>query len=310
MCGIVGLHLRDPELYPQLGSLVESMLCQVVERGPDSAGVAVYGDRRRVPAGHAAVSLLLPNATSTWDLAASVRTALPSAPELLMTEAGDTTVVAAPVKVDELVAAVRGSNPDATVVGSGTDLTVYKGTGDPRELAATYDLANAEGWQGLAHTRMATESAVTPEGCHPFSVGPDQCLVHNGSFANHATIRRELRAAGHEFDSENDSEVGARFVADRLAQGEDLEKALRLLCERFDGFYTLLVTSADGFAVVRDAIACKPAIIAETDRWVAMASEFRALAGLPGIESAHLYEPEPERVYVWQRSDSTGGATP
>jgi asparagine synthetase B (glutamine-hydrolysing) len=157
------------------------------------------------------------------------------------------------------------------------------------------------GSPGLGHTRMATESAVTPEGCHPFSVGPDQCLVHNGSFANHATIRRELQHHGVVFDSENDSEVGARFVASRLAQGEDLDKALRLLCERFDGFYTLLVTSADGFAVVRDAIACKPAIIAETDAWVAMASEFRALAELPGIEDARIYEPEPERVYAWTR---------
>lgn len=300
MCGIVGLHLRDPELHPQLGRLLETMLGQVAERGPDSAGVAVYGDRRRVPAGHAAVSLLTP--TSAHDVATAVRAALPGSPELVVTEAGDTTVVAAPVGDDVLVAAVRRADPDATVVGSGTDLTVYKGTGHPRELAKAYDLANAQGWQGLAHTRMATESAVTPEGCHPFSVGPDQCLVHNGSFANHATIRRELRASGHVFDSENDSEVGARFVADRLAHGEDLEKALRLLCERFDGFYTLLVTNADGFAVVRDAIACKPAIIAETGRWVAMASEFRALADLPGIEHARLYEPEPERVYVWGRT--------
>jgi glutamate synthase domain-containing protein 1 len=297
VCGIVGLHLRDPELHPRLGRLLETMLSQVEERGPDSAGVAVYGDHRRVPEGHAAVSLLLPATTAPGDLAAVLR----DVPEPLVTAAGDTTVVAAPVPVDALVAAVRRTVPDATVVGSGTDLTVYKGTGSPRGLAATYDLVNAQGWQGLAHTRMATESAVTPQGCHPFSVGPDQCLVHNGSFANHATIRRELRAAGHVFDSENDSEVGARFVADRLAQGEDLEKALRLLCERFDGFYTLLVTSADGFAVVRDAIACKPAIIAETDRWVAMASEFRALADLPGIEDARIYEPEPERVYAWQR---------
>ena len=301
MCGIVGLHLRDPELHPRLGRLLETMLCQVVERGPDSAGVAVYGDRRRVPAGHAAVSVLLPPTTSTDELAAAVRAALPGALELRVTAAGDTTVVAAPVTTDALVAAVRGAGPGATVIGSGTDLTVYKGTGHPRDLAATYDLAGAQGWQGLAHTRMATESAVTPQGCHPFSVGPDQCLVHNGSFANHATIRRELRAAGHVFDSENDSEVGARFVADRLARGEDLDKALRLLCERFDGFYTLLVTSADGFAVVRDAIACKPAIIAETDRWVAMASEFRALAELPGVAGARIYEPEPERVYAWTR---------
>lgn len=296
MCGIVGLHLRDPELYPRLGRLLETMLCQVAERGPDSAGVAVYGDRRRCPDGCSAVSLLM-HGTAVADL----RALLPGLPELTVTEAGDTTIVAAAVRPELLVDAVRAAVPGAVVVGSGTDLTVYKGTGHPGELARIYDLAGAQGWQGLAHTRMATESAVTPEGCHPFSVGPDQCLVHNGSFANHATIRRELRAAGVEFDSENDSEVGARFVAARLAQGEDLDKALRALCERFDGFYTLLVTNGDGFAVVRDAIACKPAIIAETGAWVAMASEFRALADLPGIESARIYEPEPERVYVWER---------
>jgi methylamine---glutamate N-methyltransferase subunit A len=283
MCGIVGLHLRDPALHPRLGVLLESMLCQMSERGPDSAGVAVYGDRRRCPAGYAAVSVL---------------GAVPDLPfDAQVTVAGDTTIVAAPMPPEELVAAMAG----ALVVGAGTDLTVYKGTGNPRELARTYDLAGAQGWQGLAHTRMATESAVTPEGCHPFSVGVDQCLVHNGSFANHATIRRELEADGAVFDSDNDSEVGARFVASRLARGDDLEKALRLLCERFDGFYTLLVTSADGFAVVRDAIACKPAIIAETDAWVAMASEFRALAELPGIDDARIWEPEPERVYAWVR---------
>jgi len=157
------------------------------------------------------------------------------------------------------------------------------------------------GWQAVSHTRMATESAVTPAGSHPFSVGPDQCLVHNGSFANHATIRRELMAQGVVFDSLNDSEVGARFLAHHLARNVDLELALKMLCARFDGFYTLLVTTGDSFAVVRDAIACKPAVIAETDRWVAMASEYRYLTGLPGIEDARLFEPEPEQVYVWRR---------
>jgi methylamine---glutamate N-methyltransferase subunit A len=305
MCGIVGLHLRDPNLYPRLGPLLETMLGQVIERGPDSAGVAVYGDTRRCPDGYAAVSVLADRADK--DRADKDRDGAPKdalaglLPEVAVTEAGDTTVLAAPVTVDELLAAVRQGLPRARVVGSGTDLTVYKGTGPPRELARTYDLAGAQGWQGLAHTRMATESAVTPEGCHPFSVGPDQCLVHNGSFANHATIRRDLEFEGVEFDSDNDSEVGARFLAARLAQGDDLEQALRALCAAFDGFYTLLVTSKDGFAVVRDAIACKPAIIAETSQWVAMASEFRALAGLPGIEGARIYEPEPERVYAWAR---------
>ncbi|NIJ12948.1 glutamate synthase domain-containing protein 1 [Saccharomonospora amisosensis] len=297
MCGIVGLHLRDPKLFPRLGVLLETMLCQVAERGPDSAGVAVYGDRRRCPDGHAAVSVL----DTRPGLAEAVGEQLPGVSDVLVTTAGDTSVVAAPVSPAELVSAVRAAAPGAVVVSSGTDLTVYKGTGNPRELARTYDLAGASGWQGLAHTRMATESAVTAQGCHPFSVGEDQCLVHNGSFANHATIRGQLRALGVHFDSDNDSEVGARFVAARLAQGDDLDKALRLLCERFDGFYTLLATTGDGFAVVRDAIACKPAIIAETESWVAMASEFRALAGLPGVEGARIYEPEPERVYAWQR---------
>jgi glutamate synthase domain-containing protein 1 len=288
VCGIVGLHLRDEQLYPQLGRLLGTMLCGVEERGPDSAGVAVYGDRRRCPAGHSAVSVL--------DAPAGLAVA-----GAAVTHVGATTVVTGPVEPAALAAAVLAAAPGARIVGSGRDLVVYKGTGHPRELAATYRLADAEGWQGLAHTRMATESAVTPEGCHPFSVGEDQCLVHNGSFANHATIRRELEATGVVFDSDNDSEVGARFVADRLAAGEDLDKALRLLCERFDGFYTLLVTNADGFAVVRDRIACKPAIIAETPAWVAMASEFRALAELPGIDRARIWEPEPETVYAWAR---------
>jgi amidophosphoribosyltransferase len=299
MCGIVGLHLREPSLYPRLGELLTGMLCQVTERGPDSAGVAVYGDPRWSPSGRAAVSVLTGDATAP-EVADLLRTALPGT-GVDVVDAGQTLVVNADTGVDELVAAVRTALPTALVIGQGEDVAVLKGVGHPQALAAEFGLAAAQGWQGVAHTRMATESAVTPAHCHPFSVGPDQCLVHNGSFANHATIRRELTAAGMEFDSENDSEVGARFVAAQLAAGYDLEKSLKLLCERFDGFYTLLVANRDSFAVVRDAIACKPAIVAETPQWVAMASEYRALAGLPGVESARIFEPEPEEVYAWQR---------
>jgi amidophosphoribosyltransferase len=299
MCGIVGLHLREPSLYPRLGELLTGMLCQVTERGPDSAGVAVYGDPRWSPPGRAAVSVLT-GAASAPEVADLLRRALPGT-ALDVVDAGQTLVVNADTGVDELVAAVRTVLPTALVIGQGEDVAVLKGVGHPQALAAEFGLAAAQGWQGVAHTRMATESAVTPAHCHPFSVGPDQCLVHNGSFANHATIRRELQAAGVVFDSDNDSEVGARFVAAQLAAGYDLEKSLKLLCERFDGFYTLLVANRDSFAVVRDAIACKPAVIAETPQWVAMASEYRALAGLPGVESARIFEPEPEEVYAWQR---------
>ena len=180
-------------------------------------------------------------------------------------------------------------------------MVVLKGVGHPRKLTEAWGLAKAQGWQGVGHTRMATESAVTPAGCHPYAVGPEQCMVHNGSFANHATVRRELRMGGVQFDSENDTEVGARFIAKQLAGGSNVETALKELCATFDGFYTLLVSNRDSFAVVRDAIACKPAVIAETSDWVAMGSEYRALAGLPGVESAKIWEPEPEVIYAWTK---------
>ncbi|CRK50167.1 Glutamine amidotransferase-like protein GlxB [Rhodococcus sp. RD6.2] len=295
MCGIVGLHLREPSLHPRLGELLTGMLGEMVDRGPDSAGMAIYGDPIFSPAGHASVSVL----GADTGLAAAAGAVL--GVDVAAIDLPPTTVLHAPVPAHELTAVIRSVDPGATVIGLGEEVTVLKGMGDPLDLARGFGLPAASGWQGVGHTRMATESAVTAAGSHPFAVGPDQCLVHNGSFSNHLSVKRELEAEGVQFDSENDTEVGARFVAKHLAEGADLEKALRLLGERFDGFYTLLVSTADSFAVVRDPIACKPAIVAETDAYVAMASEFRALAHLPGIADAHLFEPEPDRVYVWNR---------
>ncbi|BBZ30728.1 glutamine amidotransferase [Mycolicibacterium madagascariense] len=298
MCGIVGLHLRTPDLYPRLGELLTGMLCEMSDRGSDSAGVAVYGDPRWSPPGRGSVSLL--DVGDDRDgVATRVGAELGAEVEVAMI--GDTFQLSADAGSETLLAAARAAYPGVLVAGFGADLAVLKGVGDPRTLTASWGLTDAQGWQGVGHTRMATESAVTPSGAHPYAVGPEQCLVHNGSFANHAAIRRELRAAGVHFDSENDTEVGARFVASRLAEGRDVETALKELCATFDGFYTLLVSNRDSFAVVRDAIACKPAVIAETPDWVAMGSEYRALSGLPGVEKAAIWEPEPEVVYAWTR---------
>lgn len=298
MCGIVGLHLRNPELHPGLGELLTGMLCEMSDRGSDSAGVAVYGDPTWTPPGHGCVSLLEIGA-SPGSVTEAVGTALGVPVSVTVLDA--TYLLTAQVESEALLAAARTAFPGALVAGFGDDLAVLKGIGDPHGLTETWELSRAQGWQGVGHTRMATESAVTPSGAHPYAVGPDQCLVHNGSFANHATVRRELRWAGVEFDSENDTEVAARFVATQLAAGRDVETALKELCATFDGFYTLLVSNRDSFAVVRDAIACKPAVIAETADWVAMASEYRALSGLPGVEHAAIWEPQPEVVYAWTR---------
>ncbi|AFM19540.1 glutamate synthase family protein [Mycolicibacterium chubuense NBB4] len=302
MCGIVGLHLRTPELYPRLGELLTGMLCEMGDRGSDSAGVAVYGDPAWSPPGAGCVSVA--------ELAAGDRRCVADVTSAVAAALGDDVdgiavdgsyLLSAGRRSEELLVAVRSAFPHAIIAGFGSDVAVLKGVGYPRALTGGWGLATARGWQGVGHTRMATESAVTPAGCHPYAVGPGQCMVHNGSFANHATIRRELRSAGVEFDSENDTEVGARFIAALLADGRDVEGALKELCATFDGFYTLLVSDRDSFAVVRDAIACKPAVVAETDEWVAMGSEYRALAGLPGVEKARIWEPEPEVVYAWQR---------
>lgn len=295
MCGIVGLHLRNPDLYPRLGELVSDMLGEMSDRGADSAGVAVYGDPRWSPAGRATVTVLEGSSAET------VREVVAGATGVTPTveHAGDVLVVNAELPVDDLVAAVLTAG--GLIAGFGESVTVLKGVGRPRDLTAAWGLPAAQGWQAVGHTRMATESAVNAAGAHPYAVGPDQCMVHNGSFSNHATIRRELMARGVQFESENDTEVGARFIADALANGHSFDVALKDLNAQFDGFYTLLVSNADSLAVIRDAIACKPAVVAETDDWVAVASEYRALVSLPGVADARLFEPEPEEIYTWTR---------
>lgn len=308
MCGIVGLHLRNPELHPRLGELLTGMLVEMTDRGPESAGVAVYGDPRWSPSGRMTVSFV-PDSTSRelstgiGQLAAaeSLTEAVGSPVEVV--DAGPTLVahVARPVGAEKLREAILATYPKALIAGFGEHLAVLKGVGLPRDLAEAYGLPKAQGWQGVGHTRMATESAVTAGGCHPYNVGLDQCMVHNGAFHNYASVRATLRDKGIVFNSENDTEVGAWFVADRLAQGYDVATALKELLATFDGGYTLLVSNSESFAVVRDAIALKPAVIAEHPDWVAVASEYRAFVHLPGIDDARIYEPEPERIYTWTR---------
>ena len=300
MCGIAALQLRNPSLHPQMGSLLSSMLCQIVDRGPDSAGLAVYNTPGLVTPGASTLSLLgRDQGMTTADITAGITALLPSDAAAAVQVVGDTTLVSAAVGTDLLVEAVSETLPAATIIGRGEHVAVMKSVGHPMEIATEHGLEAMAGSQGLSHTRMATESAVTAGGSHPFSVADDLCLVHNGSFSNHATVRRELKREGVVFDSENDTEVGARYVASRLQQGDTLEEALVNLGKVLDGFYTLVVTTADSMAVVRDPIACKPAIIAETGDYVAMASEYRALAALPGIDNARIFEPEPGKVYTW-----------
>lgn len=296
MCGIVGLHLRSREMEQDLGFLTTRMLEAMTERGPDSAGIGLY------EANGSESKLTLQSSTSDYDwdrFLERITPHLSANPQLRRVGPGAVLTVAAPSQnVAEEIGAVA---PEIRVFSRGQALEVYKDVGSPTEICDRYDLPSRAGYQAVGHTRMATESAVTTEHSHPFSPDDDICLVHNGSFSNYFSVRRDLEDEGVEFVTDNDSEVAARWIALQMDRGEELGGALRSMMDVMDGFYTLLVSTRDQFAVVRDAFACKPAVIAETDDYVAMASEYRALAELPGIEDAQVYEPMPEEIHLWSR---------
>jgi glutamate synthase domain-containing protein 1 len=301
VCGVVGLLLRDPSLEPRLGELLVPMIEALDERGPDSSGIAVYGDR---PAAEGPpllrVSLGADEVVDWLALGYSLLDVAASGAELHRFGAG--LVLDLPETCLSAVEQQLATEwPQVRVLGTGWNLRVLKDTGRPTDTCARYAIGSWDGYLAVAHTRMATESAVTVLHSHPFVPSRDLCVVHNGSFSNYATVRRRLRDDGVRFDSDNDSEVAARYLASRLQFGDDLEEATRWVMKEMDGFFTLVITSADEMSVVRDAFACKPAVVAETPAYVAVASEYRALAELPGIAEATVFEPRPEEVYTWKR---------
>jgi glutamate synthase domain-containing protein 1 len=294
MCGIVGLFAKSEEIEGRLGAHLVAMLAQMSDRGPDSAGVAVYRDP--VTEGLTKLTLYSPRADEDWRrVAAAIDGEVDSV-------RASHAVLVVPAEAEAAVARVRAERGDLRVMSAGRVIEIYKDVGLPQVFADTFELASLRGSHALGHTRMATESRVTTEGSHPFSTGLDLCLVHNGSLSNHNTLRRLLRHEGIEFQTENDTEVAAGYLEWRLREGATLEQALEGCLQDLDGFYTFAVGTADGFAVLRDPIACKPAVLAETDEWVAMASEYHAIAVLPGAEDARMWEPEPGVVYVWDRA--------
>jgi amidophosphoribosyltransferase len=299
MCGIVGLFLKDSSLEPRLGEMLTAMLITMTDRGPDSAGLAIYGGES---AGRSKMTVQSDEPETAFaDLAAKLQDAaggpvnltVKSTHAVLDIPAGSTGKVRAAL-----------NEMGIRIMSVGDSLEIYKEVGLPKDVAAQFDLAKMSGTHGIGHTRMATESAVTTMGAHPFNTGSDQCLVHNGSLSNHNSLRRKLRREGIHIETENDTEVGAAYLTWKMQNGATLGEALESSLQDLDGFFTFVVGTKDGFGVVRDPIACKPAVMAETDQYVAFGSEYRALVDLPGIETARVWEPEPATVYFWSHNDT------
>ncbi|MEQ1141914.1 class II glutamine amidotransferase [Acinetobacter soli] len=305
MCGIVGLYLKNPALESQLGKLFEPMLQAMTGRGPDSAGFAIYGDE--VQDGWVKLTLQTTDETFNWQaFAQKLKAKLSTGFDWFQ----NATAAVVKVEADEEIvrAAIDEIAPELKIMSVGQSIEILKGMGLPVEISERFGLANMKGSHIIGHTRMATESAVTMEGSHPFSTGADLCLVHNGSLSNHARLRQELKREGISFETDNDTEVAAGYLTWRLQQGDNLEQALNHALDDLDGFFTFAIGTRDGFAVIRDPIACKPAVLAETEDYVAMASEYQALASLPNIDQAKVWEPEPATLYVWERSSAKTNA--
>ena len=297
MCGIVGLLVKNAALRDQLGELMLPMLIGMTERGPESAGLAVFTEA--VGAGRRKFSVYSGAAIAPWadfteaaarDLGAGATVSVQANHAVLE-------AAAAPAQVKAWLAK---NYPDFHLLSVGQSIDLYKDTGTPAQVADRYGFSGLQGTHLVGHTRMATETAVTPNRAHPFTAGEDFCLVHNGSLSNPYSVRRKLEPLGIKFETDNDTEAACRFLEWRMREGDGLEAALQKGFDELDGFYTFLMGTRDELALVRDAFACKPAIVAETDDYVAISSEFRSLARLPGVKNANIFEPKPEQIYVWR----------
>ena len=295
MCGIVGLLLKNRALRPRLGELMVPMLIGMTERGPDSSGMAVFAEA--VAANRRKLSLYCVDPGFLWrHFEGHLMEFLEDAAFEIKRNHCILTTAVDPTRVREWLAA---EYPMVHVLSVGRSIDLYKDVGLPAEVAERYGFTGFSGSHVVGHTRLATESAVTLENAHPFTAGEDWCLVHNGSLANPGTIRRKLESLGSRFESDCDTEGACRYLHWRLGQGDTLEAACVHAFEDFDGFFTFLMGTQDKLALVRDPFACKPAVVAETDDYVGIASEFRSLARLPGIRHATVFEPKPSEVYSW-----------
>ena len=293
MCGIVGIYFKKKKLHNKLGKYLSGMLDNMSSRGPDSAGFAIYNNDTKK---FYKYSLCINDKSIINEFEVEIKNKFK---DLTIKSVSDHLVIQTLSNPKIVIPYIKKKYDNILIVGYGKSIEIFKQVGNPKEIVKKFNLQNLTGSHGIGHTRMATESAITIDGSHPYSTGEDECLVHNGSLSNHNNLRRQLIKKGKTFDSFNDTEVAAGYISSNLSKNKSLDKTLKNCLTNLDGFYTFIAGTNKGFAVLRDEIACKPAVIAENNDYVAVASEFQAMAHLPNVNNAKIYEPEPGVIYTW-----------
>ena len=292
MCGIVGIYLKTKKYEKDLGKFLSGMLDGMATRGPDSAGFAIYTKQNKNKFKY---SICL-NQLTDKEFKKKISKFLK---KITLKTFSDHVILETDEKPKKVLEILDTKLKEVSLVGYGKSINIFKQTGNPKDVVRKFKLSSFSGTHAIGHTRMATESAITTQGSHPYSTSEDECLVHNGSLSNHNNVRRSLKKEGQKFNSENDTEVAAGYISSQISKGESLEKTLKNSLKDLDGFYTFIAGTKDGFALLRDEIACKPAVVAETKDYVAVASEFQCMAHLPNVNTAKIFEPKPGIVYHW-----------
>ncbi len=296
MCGIAGFLQKDLSSEPRAADAILDMLLALNRRGPDSAGVALYGPRRDdgfvvrawfgddEEAAGQGVDLL----KARWQV-----------PTADVTEGYLRLEVVTDDGAGEVADAVDAAGLEVFSVGRSLEIVKHELRAD--DLGRTYGLTGYPARHGIGHTRMATESRVDVAHAHPFWARPfeDIAVVHNGHITNYHKLRRIFEMKGHRFHTGNDTELIAVYIADRLARGYSLDGAVNASMRDLDGSFTYLISTAEGFAVARDQFASKPGVIYEDDQIVAIASEEQAIYAAIGERQGLTREVRAREVLTW-----------
>jgi glutamate synthase domain-containing protein 1 len=310
MCGIAGIIYRDGT--HEIGRDMTRMLQSMKHRGPDSTGYALYGQAND---GLAIMRYTLADSNTPRDFEFDQRLERHQGRVLQRLKAAGADVREHGQETDyahrvtfaydgdlkELTDRIEDI-PDAEVLSIGRSLEIIKDLGDADTVCDQYELGGFSGTHAIGHVRMATESDVDISGAHPYWAYPfkDVAVVHNGQLTNYFQWKRRLERSGHRFQSECDSEIIAVYLAEKMAEGSDLESAMRVSLEELDGVFTYIAVTDDALGVAKDEMAAKPLVLYESDEVVALASEEIAIRAVLDRE-IDTYDPYEGEVMVWQR---------
>jgi glutamate synthase domain-containing protein 1 len=310
MCGIAGIIYRDGS--HDIGLDMTRMLQSMKHRGPDSTGYALYGPPND---GLAVMRYTLADSNTPRDFEFDERLKRHQGRVIQRLKAAGADIKEHEQETEyahrvtfsydgdlkDLTDRIEDI-PDAEVLSIGRSLEIIKDLGDAETVCDQYDLREFNGTHAIGHVRMATESDVDISGAHPYWAYPfkDVAVVHNGQLTNYFQWKRRLERSGHRFQSECDSEIIAVYLAEKMAEGADLESAMRDSLEELDGVFTYIAVTDDALGVAKDEMAAKPLVLYESDDVVALASEEIAIRAVLDRE-IDTYDPYEGEVMVWQR---------